>query len=117
MALISAVEWVSVDSGLFSATLYREDARQLYLRFRDGRVYRYVDCPGSVYKGFLKAESKGRYFGEHIRNRFRCELIHRNAGPASTCPSLEEQLSSSVLLARARAVQKRDAAHAAGVQE
>jgi KTSC domain len=117
MAVVITLEWVPVESGLFTAAAYREDARQLYLRFRDGDIYRYFDCPASVYREFLAADSKGRYFAKHIRNRFRDELVYRNEGSGSACESLEQQLRSSVLLAEARAVQKRDAAHAAGVQE
>jgi hypothetical protein len=117
MAVVITLEWVPVESGLFTATAYRKDARQLYLRFRDGDIYRYFDCPASTYQEFLAAESKGRYFAKHIRNRFRDELVYGNEGSGSTCESLEERLRSSVLLAEARAVQKRDAAHAAGVQE
>ena len=116
MAVISAVEWVSVESGLFAAAAYREGARQLYLQFRDGKIYRYFECPDSVCQEFLTAESKGRYFSQHIRNRFRHELVYRS-GSGNPGESLEQQLSSSVLLAKARAAQKRDAAHAAGVQE
>lgn len=120
MSVVSAVEWVTVESGLFTAAAYRKEVRQLYLRFRDGDIYRYFDCPVPVYKAFLTAESKGRYFSQKIRNRFRHELVYSNETPASeyennTC--LAEQLSRSVVLARARASQTRDAAHAAGVQE
>ena len=116
MVVLSAVEWVSVESGLFAAAAYREGARQLYLQFRDGKIYRYFECPISVYREFVTAESKGRYFSQQIRNRFRHELIYRNDG-GNPGESLKQQLSSSVLLAKARAAQKREAAHAAGVQD
>jgi hypothetical protein len=116
MPVISAVEWVSVYSGLFAAAAYRACARQLYLRFRDGKIYRYFECPVSVYQEFLTAESKGRYFSQQIRNRFPHELIYRT-GSGNPSESLEQQLSSSVVLAEARAAQKREAAHAAGVQD
>jgi hypothetical protein len=115
MPVLSGVEWVPVKSGLFVAAAYRNHARQLYLRFRDGKIYRYLECPVSVYREFLTAESKGSYFSQHIRNQFRHELIYRS-GNGHPSESLEQQLSSSVLLARTRAAQKRDAAHAAGVQ-
>jgi hypothetical protein len=117
MAVVIALEWMPVESGLFTAAAYRDDVRQLYLRFRDGDIYRYFDCPVSVYREFLKTESKGRCFGQHIRNRFRYELVYRSDGSVRVPERLEQQLSSSVLLAQARAVQKRDAAHSAGVQE
>jgi hypothetical protein len=116
MPVISAVEWVPVESGVFAAAAYRERTRQLYLQFRDGRIYRYFECPVSVCQEFLTAESKGSYFSQHIRNQFRHELIYRNDG-GNPGESLEQQLSNSVLLAEARAAQKREAAHAAGVQD
>jgi hypothetical protein len=115
MAVVIALEWVSVKSGLFAAAAYRDSARQLYLRFCDGDIYRYFECPISAYGEFLAAESKGRYFSQHIRNRFRDELVYRNTG-GSPRESLEQLLSSSVTVAKARA-QKREAAQAAGVQE
>ena len=105
MVVLSAVEWVSVESGLFGAAAYREGARQLYLRFRDGKIYRYFDCPISVYREFVTAESKGRYFSQQIRNQFRHELIYRNDG-GNLRESLEQQLSRSVLQAKARAAQE-----------
>ena len=119
MRLVNALEWVPVESTLFTSAAYRAEARQLYLRFHDGDIYRYFDCPLSVYTNFVAAESKGRYFSQQIRNRFRDELVHRHE--PTDCDNLrsclEEQLSRSVLLAKARAAQKREAAHAAGVQD
>src|SRR5215210_1908978 len=100
MSVVNAVEWVTVDSGLFAAAAYRNETRQLYLRFRDGDIYRYFDCPVPVYREFLTAESKGRYFSQKIRNRFRHELVHGNETSASEYEStntcLTEQLSRSV---------------------
>jgi hypothetical protein len=46
MGVLNAVSWKAVESGLFTAAAYRPDARQLYLRFRDGNIYRYFDCNG-----------------------------------------------------------------------
>lgn len=117
MGVISGVEWVAVESRVFAAAGYRNDAGQLYLRFGDGDIYRYFDCPVSVYLEFLTTDSKGRYFSQYIRNRLGHELVHRREASGSACASLEQQLNSSVLLAKARALQTRDAAHAAGVQE
>jgi hypothetical protein len=115
--MVITLAWVPIESDVFTATAYRECVRQLYLRFDDGDVYRYFDCPVSVYRKFLNAESKGRYFAKYIRNRFRDELVYQNKGSDSACESLEQQLKNSVLLAETRAVQKREAAHAAGVHE
>ena len=82
MGVISALEWVPVESGLFSAAAYRSSARQLYLKFQDGKIYRFFDCPVVVYDEFMAAVSRGRYFSQQIRNRFRFELVH-TAVPAT----------------------------------
>lgn len=123
MSVVNAVEWVPLESSVFTAVAYRAGAEQLYLRFHEGNVYCYFACPRSVYKALLAAESKGRYFAQHIRNGFHCERVHRenHAGSRPVRDSrdwcMAERLRKSILLAKARPIQKqRDAAHAAGVQ-
>ena len=121
MGVVSAVEWMPVESGLFSSAAYRASVRQLYLRFQDGKIYRFFDCPVTVYNEFIAATSQGRYFSQQIRNRFRFEMVRRGSsgkrGRASPQSSLAEQLRASVLLAKARAVQQCDATQAAWPQE
>jgi KTSC domain len=83
MGVLKAVAWKAVESSLFTAAAYRPEARQLYLRFRDGNIYRYFDFTAEMYESFLAAESKGRYFSSHIRDRFRYEqvrYVHRRTG-------------------------------------
>ena len=75
MGVLNAVSWKAVESSLFTAAAYRPEARQLYLRFREGDIYRYFDCTAEMYESFLAAESKGRYFSSHIRSRFRYEQV------------------------------------------
>lgn len=80
MRVVKAVTWRAVESGLFTAAAYRPEVRQLYLRFRDGAIYRYFDCTAEIYESFLAAESKGRYFSSHIRDRLRyaqVRYVHR----------------------------------------
>src|SRR5690349_9578284 len=111
MGVVNAVEWVPVESGLFSSAAYRASARQLYLRFQDGRIYRFFDCPVTVYNEFIAAASQGRYFSQQIRNQFRFQLVRGssgNLGIASSPPSLIEKLRTSVLLVKARGVQQCD---------
>ena len=116
MAVISSVEWMPVESGLFSSAAYRSSAQQLYLRFQDGKIYRFFDCPVTVYHEFVAAASKGRYFSQQIRNRFRYQMLRRgssvNRHGASPQLCLEEQLRASVSLAKIRAAQPRDAGQA-----
>jgi hypothetical protein len=83
MGVVKVMEWVPLESSVFTSAAYRGDARQLYLRFQDGDIYRYFEFPRQVYRAFLAAESKGRYFSQHIRNHFRCEQVRRNQGSRS----------------------------------
>jgi KTSC domain len=122
MGVVNALEWVPLESSVITSAAYRVGARQLYLQFHKGDIYRYLECPRSVYKALLSAESKGRYFAQHIRNGFRCERVDREDHAVSglACDSRDsgiiEQLRNSILLAKARTIQERDAADSAGVQ-
>ena len=50
---------------------YDPDRRILEVHFRSGDEYTYSGVPEAVYEGLLDAESKGRYFIEHIRTQYR----------------------------------------------
>ena len=118
--MVNALEWERLESSVIASAAYRAGARQLYLQFHKGDIYRYLECPRSVYKALLSAESKGRYFAQHIRNGFGCERVHRedHTGSRLACDRRDlcmiEQLRNSILLAKARTI--RDAADSAGVQ-
>jgi hypothetical protein len=77
MAVVKALEWVPVESRAVKAVGYRADAQQLYIQFHSGEMYRYFEFPLQKYEDFLAADSKGGYFSQHIRNRFRYERIRR----------------------------------------
>ena len=50
-------------------------SRVLEIQFESGRVYQYFDVPKSVYRGFMQAESKGKYFNARIRNQYPYQEI------------------------------------------
>jgi hypothetical protein len=77
MVVVNALKWEAVESSVFTCAAYRPEARQLYLRFHDGDIYRYFDCTLEMYEAFLAAESKGRFFARQIRNRRRYEQVRR----------------------------------------
>jgi hypothetical protein len=61
---------VDLQSTSLNAATYRDQSAVLELEFGSGAIYRYACVPEQVYRELLKAESKGRYFNQHIRNRF-----------------------------------------------
>jgi hypothetical protein len=72
------MDWVPLESSAFTAVAYVAERRILYLRFRSGELYRYLDFPSELYRDFLAAGSKGQYFAHNIRDRFRCEHLARS---------------------------------------
>ena len=50
---------------------YDEPARRLNIRFVSGRRYAYHDVPAEVATRMRAAVSKGSFFNEEIRDRYR----------------------------------------------
>ena len=70
------VTWLPLESKMFTSVSHDAEKQILYLRFRKtGDVYRYFEFPVTEYQAFLDAESRGRFFLAHIRERFRYERM------------------------------------------
>jgi KTSC domain len=67
--------WLPVESKMFMSVAHDAEKRILYLRFQSGDVYRYFEFLANDYQAFLSAESRGRFFLTHIRDRFRYERM------------------------------------------
>jgi hypothetical protein len=50
---------------------YDAASRRLMIRFRHGGVYEYSGVPPDTYEDLRHSRSKGRFFHERIRDRFR----------------------------------------------
>jgi hypothetical protein len=72
------VRCIPIDSTALESAAYVAQRRWLYLRFKSGEIYRYFDFPPENYRDFMADESKGSYFGKHIREQFRYEHIPRS---------------------------------------
>jgi hypothetical protein len=66
---------VPVESEAMLGVAYDERRRVLEIEFVDHDVYAYLDVPPRVHRGLMQAESRGRYFAEHIRDRYAYERI------------------------------------------
>ena len=63
---------VIVPSSVIQSFVYdKEEQRRLIVRFVSGKVYSYDDVPADIVDGFRAAASKGSYFNEIIRDRYR----------------------------------------------
>jgi hypothetical protein len=80
---------VDLPSSSLKAARYQDQCALLDLEFQSGEIYRYHDIPVQVYHELLQAESKGRYFNQHIRNHFPYTKIDpaRGSTDANSTPS------------------------------
>jgi hypothetical protein len=60
-----------VQSSALERVTYDDAAHTLRATFREtGRTYVYEDVPQAIYDRLLFADSMGRYFNAHVRDRF-----------------------------------------------
>jgi len=64
-----AIQRSPVRSSALRSVGYDEQQQTLEIEFTSGAVYRYFDVPPEVYRGLMAAESHGRYFHQHVRNK------------------------------------------------
>ena len=60
-----------VESSCVEAVGYDPKTMDLYVRFLEsGKTYIYFDVEASVFKDFMQAESKGKYFQKQVREDY-----------------------------------------------
>ena len=57
----------TLSSTSIATAAYDPSTCTLDIRFHTGRHYRYFAVPAQIYQELLAADSKGRYFNQHIR--------------------------------------------------
>jgi len=60
---------IPVESSDLSDVKYDEGARTLRVWFHSGGVYEYREVAKETYDGLMSAESHGKYFHRHIKDR------------------------------------------------
>jgi hypothetical protein len=65
----------TVESSTLARVAYEETAALLRLEFCNRKAYLYFDVPVAIHQALLSAPSKGRYFNQAIRGRFRYCLV------------------------------------------
>ncbi|MCA1659476.1 MAG: KTSC domain-containing protein, partial [Verrucomicrobiaceae bacterium] len=50
---------------------YSKRLHALEIEFRNGAIYRYLDVAPSVYRAFMKAPSRARFYHENVRGKYR----------------------------------------------
>jgi KTSC domain len=70
---------VPVDSDALASVGYDASKSVLEIEFTSGGVYRYYGVPAAAHRRLMDAESHGRHFAAHVRDRYR----YRKAEPGS----------------------------------
>lgn len=66
------MQMIPVSSSAISAVGYDLNTMQMHIRFKQGKTYIFCRVPKNVFDGLLSASSKGRYYDDHIKNRYHC---------------------------------------------
>lgn len=56
-----------VESSNLASVGYDNDNNILEVEFHHGGVYQYFEVPSSVYTGLMEADSKGKFFDQHVK--------------------------------------------------
>ena len=48
---------------------------KLYVKFKNGNTYVYLNVGEDVYESLIKSESKGKFLNESIKTRFTCQKL------------------------------------------
>jgi hypothetical protein len=70
----------AVESTTLATIGYDEVLQLLQLEFCSRAVYQYFGVPAEVHQALLGAPSKGGYFNQAIRGRFRYRLVRDGRG-------------------------------------
>jgi hypothetical protein len=62
---------VQVESEAIAEIAYDTARSVVFVRFVEGDWYTYFDVPTDVHRAFVAAESHGRFFHQHMLDRYR----------------------------------------------
>lgn len=66
------MDMIRVNSSAISAIGYSAADLHLKIKFVQGHTYDFCRVPQSVFDGLLSAKSKGAYYNDHIKDRYKC---------------------------------------------
>jgi hypothetical protein len=66
------MDMVRVSSSAIEAVGYDGASKQMKIRFTSGKVYDFCGVPEHIHRELMAASSPGRYYNEHIKDRYAC---------------------------------------------
>lgn len=81
--MVDAIPLVEIDSSSLAAVGYRLIDEMLLVRFKSTplEVWAYHQVPFELWVSMQNAESKGKFFYEHIKGKFKAEKIIEEQEP------------------------------------
>lgn len=64
-----------VTSSTIGAVGYEKESSTLEVEFKTGAVYQYFDVPEPLYRRFMQASSKGKFFAAEIKAEFKYSRV------------------------------------------
>lgn|GEM_PF-1670821 len=68
-------KWIPVDSSALTAIRYSYSSGHLDIEFVQGAGYRYFKVPPKIFRRLLNASSKGTYYNNSIKGRYRVRKL------------------------------------------
>jgi hypothetical protein len=69
------VERTPVNSSNIKSVGYDPIRKVLEVEFKTGSVHQYEDVPHDLPEKMVKADSVGRFFNQHVKNRFKSSRL------------------------------------------
>ena len=69
------MERTSVSSSNLASVGFDADTGTLQIEFKDGGIYDYLSVPPQHFQRLLSTRSAGRYFHDHIKDRYGFERV------------------------------------------
>lgn len=66
------MDMIPVHSTAIDSIGYDAATRRMRIRFVEGNTYDFCGVPLQVFDGLRTAASPGRYYAEHVRDRYPC---------------------------------------------
>lgn len=69
------VEYKAVTSSNILGVGYEPETRTLYVEFKGGKRYRYLNVPEEEYEAFIAAPSPGSFFHDSIKDVYQTQRM------------------------------------------
>ena len=71
MTNVNLVETLIVDSSAIREVAYYPDVERLFVEFKNGKEYEYINVPAHVMNGLRDALSKGKFLNKYVLAFYR----------------------------------------------